>query len=59
MTFGYNKVTSTVPFVGDVFNDAVSSSGYTKSNGVVAEMGKDTEGGGHNLVKANVKDRPK
>jgi hypothetical protein len=56
MKSGCNKVTSTVPFVCVVFNDAVSSSGYTISNGVMVEMGKDTEGGGHNLVKANVKD---
>jgi hypothetical protein len=47
-----------VPFVCDVFNDAVSSSGCTISNSVMTEMGKDTEGGGHNLVKASVKDRP-
>jgi len=47
-----------VPFICDVFNGALSSSGYAMSNGVMSEMGKDTEGGGHNLVKANVKDRP-
>jgi hypothetical protein len=57
MKSGYNKITSTVPFVCDVFNDTVSSSGYTISNGVMAEMGKDAEGGGHNIVKANVKAR--
>lgn len=57
MKSGYNKVTNTVPFVCNVFNDAVSSSGYTISNDVMAEMGKDTEGGSHNLFTANLKNK--
>jgi hypothetical protein len=32
-----------------------TESSCTISNGVMAEMGKDTEGGGHNLVKSQRK----
>jgi len=35
--------------------DSLSSSGNTIWNGVMAEMGKNTEGGGHNLVKSQRK----